>query len=278
MSTLASVVIRDLFANRPAAGIAGRLFFAYDTGNAYRDNGASWDAITAGGATDISDTGTFASATPSETGRLYLPSDSPVVLRDTGSAFGYWGPIFPLTTPPSVSSLTWVNQGSAAATNKNGGLFFTVPGASSTNITALVKAMPTPPYSLTVLFLLDNLTTNYAGAGIFVNDSSTGKIVTMGWLWSGPNLGVSYYNSPSSYNTQSYVVNGFYAINPLFFRLSDDGTNFKFAISANGFDFSNVLRQESRTAFLANPNQVGVFLDSENSHVMNMHLLHWSGI
>ena len=53
MSTLASVVIRDTLANRPAAGIAGRLF--YDTTNSQlqRDNGSSWDAIEgAGGATD----------------------------------------------------------------------------------------------------------------------------------------------------------------------------------------------------------------------------------
>lgn len=43
MSTLASMIIRDTFTNRPAAGIAGRLFFADDTGVQYRDNGSSWD-------------------------------------------------------------------------------------------------------------------------------------------------------------------------------------------------------------------------------------------
>lgn len=43
MSTLASVIVRDLLANRPVAGIAGRLFFASDTNQFFRDNGASWD-------------------------------------------------------------------------------------------------------------------------------------------------------------------------------------------------------------------------------------------
>ena len=46
MSTLASVIIRDVIANLPAAGIPGRLFFASDTGAALRDNGTSWDAVT----------------------------------------------------------------------------------------------------------------------------------------------------------------------------------------------------------------------------------------
>jgi hypothetical protein len=49
MSTLQSVVTRDIFANRPAAGISGRLFFASDTGNSYRDNGTGWDAIATAG-------------------------------------------------------------------------------------------------------------------------------------------------------------------------------------------------------------------------------------
>lgn len=46
MSTLATVVIRDVIANRPAAGIAGRLFYASDTLRQYRDNGTSWDDVT----------------------------------------------------------------------------------------------------------------------------------------------------------------------------------------------------------------------------------------
>lgn len=45
MATLASVILRDIAANRPAAGTAGRLF--YDTTNSkmQRDNGSSWDDV-----------------------------------------------------------------------------------------------------------------------------------------------------------------------------------------------------------------------------------------
>jgi hypothetical protein len=50
MSTLSSVIIRDTYANLPAAGIAGRLFFVSgagtNAGHTYRDNGSTWDDVT----------------------------------------------------------------------------------------------------------------------------------------------------------------------------------------------------------------------------------------
>jgi hypothetical protein len=45
MSTLASVVLRDITANRPAASIAGRLFFDTTLVKMQRDNGSSWDDV-----------------------------------------------------------------------------------------------------------------------------------------------------------------------------------------------------------------------------------------
>lgn len=45
MSTLASVILRDITANRPAASIAGRLFFDTTLVKMQRDNGSSWDDV-----------------------------------------------------------------------------------------------------------------------------------------------------------------------------------------------------------------------------------------
>lgn len=45
MSTLASVIQRDTAANRPAASIAGRLFFDTTNTKLQRDNGSSWDDV-----------------------------------------------------------------------------------------------------------------------------------------------------------------------------------------------------------------------------------------
>ncbi len=46
MITLPNVIMRGTLGARPAAGSAGNLYFASDTGKMYRDNGATWDDIT----------------------------------------------------------------------------------------------------------------------------------------------------------------------------------------------------------------------------------------
>src|ERR1700690_1568790 len=54
MSTLASVTILDLFTNRPAFGIPGRLFFASDTGAGYYDTGSALGIIVPTGGAGLS--------------------------------------------------------------------------------------------------------------------------------------------------------------------------------------------------------------------------------
>lgn len=45
MSTLGEVILKGTYADLPAAGIPGRLYFATDTFQLLRDNGTSWDSI-----------------------------------------------------------------------------------------------------------------------------------------------------------------------------------------------------------------------------------------
>lgn len=40
------MILRDVIANRPAAGIAGRIFFSTDEGKTYRDSGSAWGDCT----------------------------------------------------------------------------------------------------------------------------------------------------------------------------------------------------------------------------------------
>lgn len=53
MSTLASVILKDVIANLPAAGIPGRMFFATDTDAMLRDNGTSWDTLNVSGSISV---------------------------------------------------------------------------------------------------------------------------------------------------------------------------------------------------------------------------------
>jgi hypothetical protein len=45
MALLSELIDRDTYANRPAAGTEGALFYATDYGILYRDNGSTWDAM-----------------------------------------------------------------------------------------------------------------------------------------------------------------------------------------------------------------------------------------
>jgi len=48
-------MMEDTEANRPAAGVTGRIFIATDTRKIYRDTGTEWDVIGGGGAGTLSD-------------------------------------------------------------------------------------------------------------------------------------------------------------------------------------------------------------------------------
>lgn len=70
MPLLSSEIVRDVIANRPAAGSGGRLFFASDQSKTYRDNGASWD--------DVSNAGTLAKYTTSWTSQTSVTVTHPL--------------------------------------------------------------------------------------------------------------------------------------------------------------------------------------------------------
>lgn len=282
MSTLASVVVRDLFANRPAAGIAGRLFFASDTGNAYRDNGSSWDTITAG--TGLTNPMTTAgdlivggsSGTP---GRLaagtsgnVLTSNGPGVAPSWQAASG--GSSFPglvvppagITAPPSVSSLTAVNQSTSTFADTASGIFMSQPAAATQYIAALVKAVPGVAYTFTVGMLPIYTQTNYQAAGICLTDGTGFVTFTLEYAnspviiatkWAGFGTYTADYTSTAAY---ANVLNMPQAI---WLRIQDDGTNRKTYWSWDGFNW-NLLNSVSRTDFIT-PTQLGVCVKTQNA-------------
>jgi hypothetical protein len=123
-------------------------------------------------------TGIFSGYTAQKNGNLYLTTDAGVLVRDTGSSLAYWGPIYPLTPPPSQSTLTWVNQGTATAVDINGGILLTAPANAGDSLRCLFKTMPATPYTFTILFDYDGFSSSFTGAGIAIRDSASGKIVT----------------------------------------------------------------------------------------------------
>lgn len=346
MPFLSSEIMRDVIANRPAAGSAGRIFFSTDEGKTYRDSGTSWeDCSDRGSITSVAGkTGTVTlaesdianlttdlaakalaarliSTTAPLTGGGDLSADRTLGISnftgDSGSGgakgavpapsagdgsskflkadgtwavpagggggssgFSLFGLSLPASAPPSQSTLTWVNQGSATASDSYGGIFMSAPGSSSVNLRCLAKSTPATPYSFTIAALLDMYGANYGSIGIVLRDSATGKLITFtagGYSGGFTNGGVSYYSSPTLWNSNASTVGGV-PYPWTFLRVTDNGTTFTFALSSNGQDFTNVVYSASRTAWLANPNQIGIFVDSENSKPITGLFLYWNGI
>lgn len=92
MSTIAQMIMFDLIANRPSAGIPGRLFFASDTGNGYRDNGATWDLIVSASGSPLTTKGDVFGFS-STNARIPVGTNGNVLTADSTQTLGVkWAP------------------------------------------------------------------------------------------------------------------------------------------------------------------------------------------
>ena len=217
-----------------------------------------------------------------QAGRLYLPTTG-FLNQDNGS---FWDmlPLYRLT-PPSSSSFTWVNQGTATVTDTKGMMVLVTPSVSSgENLRCLVKSTPSTPYTITVCILPQSptftTTGTYAQFGMCWRDSSSGKIITYGWGVNSSGYPLTFsYDQWTTYTTIS--ANQFQYTAPIFapmwIRLSDDGTYRLAEISSDGFNFVPVHSAIDRTTFIT-PDQVGVFANSwktSNGIQRVISFLHW---
>jgi len=109
-------------------------------------------------------------------GRVYLPSDSYHVSRDTGAAWAHWGPVFPMTPPPVVGDWAWVNQGTATITQSGSGLWMYAPAEATDHFHLLVRAAPATPYSVILHVNVIPMHYNYPQAFYGWRQSADGKI------------------------------------------------------------------------------------------------------
>jgi len=229
--------------------------------------------------------GTYASLPAASTaGYQYWPNDGFVTLRDTGSAWQEWGPIFPLT-PPVLGNFSWINQGSATTTTTNGGIYLSAPAlGSGTTANLLVKSAPSTPYTVTLGFLPNVLNKQFSSCGLAFRESGTGELhlliagcgILSGSSNFAPSLASQKLNSPTSfsanYQISSYAPGGFHWL-----RIADNGTNRICSFSSDGINF-HAFHTIGRTDFLT-ADQVGFFVGAENSATPNspaaMTVLHY---
>jgi hypothetical protein len=202
----------DSYANRPAAGMQGRIFQCNDIPFKYYDDGSNWSLL------------------------------NPIIVN----------PLGPLT----LSSWSWVNQGSAVATEYDGRLRFKAPRNTGNNWRLLTKALPTPPYTLTMGVWLMSISDSvqFFVTGFGIRESGTGKFTVI----ESENqnfLDVTNWNDVTS-GSDIFRLDNNHGNTPIFFRIKDDNTNLIWGYSLDGLNFYDIATQV-RTAHMASAgNQV----------------------
>jgi hypothetical protein len=201
-------------------------------------------------------------------GRIFLPTDAVYFERDNGSAWEKFGPLWSLT-PPQVSDFpTWVNQGSATAVDNKGAIFMQTLGTiSATNVRAIVKNYPAPPFIVEMAFIPYVFRGDYyysTVGGLCIYDNVSAKLQTYGLYEAYPYLRGYNYTSPTA---AASLITGWPSgnypsqhVNLIWLKYEDDNTNRKISVSIDGYSWSQLVSL-SRTDYLT-PTHIGLFLEA----------------
>lgn len=211
-------------------------------------------------------------------GDLWLPTDSFYILRHNGSAWVPWGPLDPMVLPPSQSTFSWSNQGSATATDDKGTLLVSVTNGAGEVLRTLHKSTPATPWSLIVAFepILYHAAACYCG--LVFRESSSGNTHAFRFHHDGTltstkhdsgGAGVAHYVGATAINLVIRPVN--------WLKIEDNGTNRICSYSSDGGREWIVFHTVSRTDYLT-ANQAGVFVGGNNSNRAAMRVLSFAGI
>lgn len=208
-------------------------------------------------------------------GDLWLPSDSAVLLRYSGAAWVPWGPVYPLTIPPT-SGWSWVNQGAATIATTAYGQYLEMRADNNLSLRIRVRSAPGTPYTITVMIVANGPYPALSGYGLVFRQSADGKLVNFACgadgTAPGRSLIVQKFSNATTFSASYQTV--VCAEWPRFLRIADDGTNRVCSVSHDGVHFLQV-HSVGRTDFLT-ADEVGFYVLPRNAtYGAGMHLLSW---
>jgi len=167
----------------------------------------------------------------------------------------------------NLARWTWVNQGTATATVTKSILTLSdSPQGSAPNIVRYIyQTTPATPYQVTCgPMKLTEAISNFAGGGIVIQDGVTNRAIVFiaqynsTIIATGEILLVADFTDLNTVSTVPFYTSGGLAFSKIrYLQFKDDGTNHTFYVSEDGVNFYQVW-QQSRTAWLANPNRIGL--------------------
>jgi hypothetical protein len=214
--------------------------------------------------------------TPGSVGRLYVPTDVPIILRDNGSDWLKYGPLQPYA-PPLISSFPiQVNLPTThTLVDSPLGIFYSAPTPSSSDYaTLLVKPAPATPFTVTAGFLNPPCPAQYSFASVVnYNSTSTSLMIPM-QLWQGL-VTLRKLATPTSYSGQVTSAYGSLPNSaPYYTRYTNDGVNRYYSISFDGYNFTSILTDTNTDLFV--DSHVGICFWTINQDIINT-CHYWTG-
>lgn len=239
------------------------------------DNGSSlWvPAAPSGGGGGTVHTDAHASppASPAN-GDVWVPSDSAILYHRSGGAWVGRAVGGPLTAPVD-GDFSWVNQGIATVSTTKGGIYLHSALEAGVNMHLRVKAH-TAPRKYTVGFYPGTIFADFSTCGLAWRQSSDGKLVAYKIMNSA--LYITHASGPTVEVANFSQISLPSGLGGMFWlQIEDDNTNLIFRYSVDGVNF-HADNQNSRSAYLTAPDQVGFFVTSRGSNrPASMWVLSW---
>lgn len=182
-------------------------------------------------------------------GRLYFPTDSPVILRDTGAIWQPYGPIWNLS-PPNLSGYTQFNALTGdTVTQQNSQspvVFYQKTHGTNWNWSGYYKATPATPFDIRIAMSAVCQGTNFTVAGLFLSDGT--KYLTY-YISSNGTIHGSQLNTTTSWNVDFGTAYNWLTSPLTWIRVTDDGTTRNWYLSDNAESWMQVAT-ESHTNWL----------------------------
>lgn len=174
--------------------------------------------------------------------------------HDNGSNWFNASPMWRLY-PVNIGSFGWVNQGSAAYSNNGGVLDVAIGSVGGENARCLSKAQPTPPYSVTALWVPDIGADDYAGVGIGFREITTTRLSINLFLVASNKhfINVRRLTNPGLFSSD-YASVAVCTSNFVWLRLRNDGTNLFYDFCYDGINW-NQIATDAIGSFIT-PNEV----------------------
>jgi hypothetical protein len=183
-----------------------------------------------------------------------------------------------LSTPPALASWTWANQGSATASQGsiNNSIALVVPSAAN-NVRFLYQSAVTAPWTVTVYLRALLAQSDSQIIGLYLYDSSTGKILGFEYYQSqtgGSGYRATRWNSTSGGGTIPFTGTSPTILTDLWLRAVNTGTTLQYWVSPDGENWLDIY-SEPLTSWVPGVDKYGFGCFNDSSGTVMMSLLSW---